>query len=143
MQFINSPQYGPFKQKVGTLIEDIAIRHFIPSPFPPSIPSRAPCTEVATFYNVTTEFASRVQAFVEAVEEGKPDGYLGFSHGPVVEEIAKMEGDTKGNAHVLLMGWESKEKHMAFRETTLFKENIPLLREGHGGVNMVSYVLSL
>jgi heme-degrading monooxygenase HmoA len=66
------------------------------------------------------------------------EGYLGHAYGPVVEEIEKEEGAGMGKAVVLCIGWESKERHMAFRETESFKENIHFLREGVTGAELVS-----
>lgn len=48
----------------------------------------------------------------------------------------------KGKAVVLVIGWESKEAHLAFRETDTFKENIHFLRQGMGGAEMVSLMVS-
>jgi heme-degrading monooxygenase HmoA len=46
------------------------------------------------------------------------------------------EGVKQGSAVVGLLGWDSKEAHMAFRETELFKENVHLLREKNGGIEL-------
>jgi hypothetical protein len=35
-----------------------------------------------------------------------------------------------------VVGWTSKEEHMKFRETDLFKNNIQLLREGVGSAEV-------
>ena len=59
-------------------------------------------------------------------------------YGPVVEEVEKEEGAGKGKAVVLCIGWESREKHMAFRETETFAKNIHFLREGVKGTEIVS-----
>lgn len=36
----------------------------------------------------------------------------------------------------LCIGWTSKDAHMRFRETELFKKNIGLLREGVGSAEV-------
>lgn len=74
---------------------------------------------------------------------GTPDGVLGAAFGETVEDdVVKHAGqgqDVKGGkAVVLLIGWASKEKHMEFRETETFAENIGLLREKCTGAEMVS-----
>jgi len=37
----------------------------------------------------------------------------------------------------LLVGWASREVHLQFRETALFKENIWLMREKNAGAVLV------
>ena len=54
------------------------------------------------------------------------DGYLDYAVG-ITHETLEKEG-VKGKAAVLLIGWQSREAHMAFRETQSFKDNIHLLR---------------
>ncbi len=39
---------------------------------------------------------------------------------------------------MLLIGWESKEAHLRFRETEVFKKHIYLLREKTTGAEVVS-----
>jgi hypothetical protein len=73
-----------------------------------------------------------------AAAGGDVKGYLGHAFGLVVEEIEKEEGSGKGKAVVLCIGWESRDAHMAFRETETFAKNIHLLREGMKGAEMVS-----
>lgn len=56
-----------------------------------------------------------------------------------MKKHAEQDGLGEGsNALVLFIGWESKEKHLEFRETEQFKRNVGLLREGAEGVEMVS-----
>jgi len=74
---------------------------------------------------------------MQAVDKKRPDGYFGYAFGETVEEIAK-DGGKDGKAVILWIGWESKEKHMEFRQTEVFKENIRLLREYNGGATVVS-----
>jgi heme-degrading monooxygenase HmoA len=87
---------------------------------------------------------SNVEKFVKVVEETKGEGYLGVAYGETMEDVKKhadqgKDGVKEGKAVVLLIGWESKELHMKFRETDTFKENIHFLREKTGGVEMVSF----
>jgi len=108
---------------------------------PPSIIGRASCTEVATFFKVDDTFLENVEKFANALEEGKPEGYYGAAYGKVIEKIVKhgdiaKNDEEPSNAVVLLIGWESKEVHLKFRDTALFKENIGFLREKNGGAEM-------
>lgn len=94
-------------------------------------------TEVATFYGTSDQsrFLANVGRFIEATKNDIP-GAQGHIVGSTVEEIAKRDGTSKGKAVVLAIAWESKEKHMAFRETATFKDNIHHLRDGMTGVEM-------
>lgn len=137
-KFINSPEYGPFNEKLGEIMDGAALHHIEMRPFPPNILTKAPCVEVATFYNVEEGFIQNLNAFSQAVDTGKPKGFVGYATGEVVEQITRpRDGSQEGKAAVLLFGWESKEKHMEFRETELFAKHIGLLREKNGGVEMV------
>jgi hypothetical protein len=87
-----------------------------------------------------------LKEFVKRLGREKVDGYLGCAFGEVKEKIVRHEnvgneGVEKGNAVVLLTGWESLEMHTRFEETGWFKENIGLLREGRGGVESVSFIM--
>ncbi len=42
----------------------------------------------------------------------------------------------EGKAVTALLGWRSKEDHLKFRETELFKENIGLMREKTRGAEL-------
>ncbi|KAI9642241.1 hypothetical protein NHQ30_009043 [Ciborinia camelliae] len=72
--------------------------------------------------------------------EEKIAGFLGvIDYGEVVEKIAKNKEageEEKGKAVVLMLGWESREAHMAFRETREYKDHIGLLRKGTSGAEM-------
>lgn len=61
-------------------------------------------------------------------------GVLIHPTGEIVEEL-EWKGK-KGNAVKLLIGWTSKDEHMKFRDSQVFKDNIGLLREGNGGIEM-------
>ncbi len=111
--------------------------HFAPKPFPPLVLAMAPVIEIATFFHTEDFFLSNVDKFMTATSPHM-EGYLGHAAGPVIEEIEKEGGAGKGKAVVLCIGWESKERHMAFRETETFKRNIHFLREGMKGSEMVS-----
>jgi hypothetical protein len=50
------------------------------------------------------------------------------------EEIEK--DSVKGKGAVLLIGWQSRQEHMDFREKETFKKNIQLLRQNAKGIEM-------
>jgi len=130
LKFMNSPAYGPFGNRLGSILSSPPyLHHFEPTPFPPSILGTAPVIEMATFYGTEPSFLSNVEKFMDSLK-GKAPGYVGHAFGPVVEEIEKTEGEGKSKAVMLCIGWESKELHLKFRETEAFKENIHYLREG-------------
>jgi hypothetical protein len=84
-----------------------------------------------------------VAKFAKVIDEGRPEGYHGVAYGAVMEEIVRpaeqgKAGVRPGRACVILIGWETVELHMEFRESVLFKENIALLRTGTSGSVMVS-----
>lgn len=133
-----SPDYGAFASNLDKLMTKAPyFFHFTPTPFPPTILGTAPVIEIVTFFQTEDFFLSNVEKFMAAMSP-HAEGYLGHVYGPVIEEIEEEEGAGKGKAVVLCIGWESREKHMAFRETETFVKNIPLLREGMKGGEMVS-----
>jgi hypothetical protein len=135
---MSSPEYGPFKSKLSSIMENVHLHHVTPKQFPPSILGAAPCTEMATFYECQPPFFENVERFAQKLVDGNPKGYHGLAYGQVVETIKKDGSGREGNAVVLWIGWDSKEMHMKFRETDLFKENIQLLRVENNGAEMVS-----
>jgi heme-degrading monooxygenase HmoA len=137
--FINSPSYGPFKARLASLMESVHLHH-IPQPDTKLI-GRAPVTEVATFHDAEPGMLENVEKVATTLEKNKPEGFHGAIYGKVIEEIVRHKDAGKkdvegGEAVVLLIGWDSKEAHLKFRETELFKENIWLLREKNGGSEM-------
>lgn len=116
------------------------------TPHPPSSSSSSaalgaphtPVTEVLTCYFESDEngskadgFESRFDKFIASISGG---GFKGAARGWVVEEV-EYKGE-KRRAFVGLVGWESVEAHMAFRETEAFRENIPLLRQEALGMEL-------
>ena len=120
-------------------MEDVHIHH-ITQPDTQLLGS-APVMEVATFHEVEPGMLSNIEKFAAAMEKEKPNGYHGGVIGQVLEKIVRHKDvgkeDVKpGDAIVILAGWDSKETHLEFRETELFKENIGLLREKNGGAEV-------
>lgn len=96
----------------------------------------APVTEVATFYFDGAPPSGYIDEVIKLgkVLEEKADGFLGIAIGITHEEIER-EG-VRGKASVASIGWESVEKHMAFRTTPEFKDNIHLLRSNAKKIEM-------
>jgi len=140
-KFIASPAYQPFTAHLSTIMTSVHFHHAPFTPHPLTLLTSAPCIEVATFYNAAPDFVGNVEKFASALKEGKPEGYFGATYGKVLEEdVVKHKDVGQGvggaKAVVLLIGWESREVHLQFRETPLFKENIGLLREKNGGAEL-------
>ncbi|KAK0937109.1 hypothetical protein LTR29_011318 [Friedmanniomyces endolithicus] len=135
--FMKSDSYGPFGKKLGAIIDgDISIVH---ADFKPegalTKAFSAPVTEVATFYfndAPPSDYVETVGKMDKALHG--VDGYLGLAIGITHETVE--EGEIKGKAAVAAIGWQSKEAHMAFRETQSFKDNIHLLRSSSKKVTM-------
>ncbi|KAI5361325.1 hypothetical protein Slin14017_G080580 [Septoria linicola] len=100
----------------------------------------APVTEVATFYfggDAPEGYLDGVLKFRNVINSEGSDGFLGAAAGVTHEDTVKSPKDGhEGKAAVLAIGWESVEKHMAFRETKTFKDNIHYLRNGAKEVEM-------
>lgn len=138
-KFMEAPAYGPFKKNLAMIMDNVHLHHIHSAP--PSVIGRAPCTEVATFFHCEDSFLENVEKFSKMLDQGRPEGYYGAAYGRVIEKIVKhgdisKEDVAQSEAVVLLIGWESKEIHLKFRDATLFKENIGLLREKNGGAEV-------
>lgn len=151
--FIASPEYIPFTAQARHLFSSISFFHFLPTSALHHALPRATVTEVARFFNTSASFSARVQEFADRVEKGRPEGWKGIAHGVTVEDMARLvtrggeEEENDGElelggrgkkGHVLLIGWQSKEAHLRFKETALFKSIVGLLEKGNSGVEMVS-----
>lgn len=133
------PEYIPFVERLGSIMEGVHLHHFLPTPSPPSVLGTAPVIEFATFYDAAPDFKSSLEKFIKAVDN--PEGTAGHAYGETLEEVSKHadgEEGKKAKAVVLTIGWESVDAHMKFRETEKFKSNVGLIRGNHGGAEMVS-----
>jgi hypothetical protein len=125
-------------------MEDVHLFHITPTPFPPAILSQAPVIEFCAFYCPEPSFLASMGKFVGILDgkKGEIEGYYGASYGESVEEgVVKhaeqgTEGVQEGKAVAAFIGWESKEAHLKFRETEIFKENIGLLRGNNRGAEV-------
>lgn len=96
----------------------------------------APITEIATFYFDSQPNSDWLANAAKAAEWLRKDakGFSDIAYG-ITHEVVEYQG-VKGKAAVIAVGWESKEAHMAFRETETFAENIGLLRGDSKAVEM-------
>jgi hypothetical protein len=69
----------------------------------------APILEVATLYGPQGEFSKMISNFGSKLT--KSDGFLGISHGDVIEKISEDEAGEKTSAYVTVLGWTSVEAH--------------------------------
>ncbi|KAI9673972.1 MAG: hypothetical protein M1817_002178 [Caeruleum heppii] len=108
-------------------------------------PFTAPIIELVTFYfprsispSAQKDFSALFQSFVAILRDENVPG----SHGEVsgwVEDGIHYEGqeEEKERAFVAVLGWDSIEAHMRFRDTEAFKRGIKGLREASERVTMV------
>lgn len=106
------------------------------TPHPPSVAAETTtsvqrsspgATEVATFFLDPSTSDFDAQAFEEAVWKfmteavEKADGFMSTAGGWIVEEVEHEKAGGKAKGYFLLVGWQSVEKHMEFRDTEAFK----------------------
>ncbi|OQO01726.1 hypothetical protein B0A48_12763 [Cryoendolithus antarcticus] len=137
-KFQGSESYGPFQKKFGQILASKpTIVHVDFEPYSSVATALgAPCTEVASFYFNGTPPKSYVSDAlkIEPVLKQHAAGYIGGALGVSYEELER--DGVKGQVGVLVLGWESKAKHMEFRETSAFRENIGMLRGESKGIEM-------
>lgn len=142
--FMATEEYKPFLNRfLGIVGGDLSLIH---ADLEPSGELQkaisAPVTEVATFYfgsdGAPEGYLEGVEKFKKIMEKEKSDGYIAGAIGLTVEDNVKSPAkeDVEGKAAVLIIGWESVEKHMQFRETATFKDNIHYLRNGAKDIEM-------
>jgi hypothetical protein len=84
----------------------------------------------------------RLQQFADACLSGKPIKPDAINIGWGVENDFPVRDDEEGRKGSLLtamVGWQSVDTHMAFRETDTFKDNIHLLRAIDGALKMTMF----
>lgn len=138
---MQSNVYPPFLQRFMSLVDNKDEMSMIHADLKPdgavARTLSAPVTEVATLYfdgGPPSNYMEGGMEFIQAVEDSNSDGYMGAAIGLTYEEIER-EG-VKGKGVVLCIGWESVDKHKAFRETPTFKEHIQKFRQGAAKVEM-------
>lgn len=138
-KFIASPVYGPFGKHLMTIVDGpLTLYHANLTPHPATaaaLGTASPVTEVLTCYFEKEDdgFESKVNRLFKAVSENA-EGFKGAAGGWVIEDVEYQE--KKGKAYLGVLGWESVEAHMKFRETQAFKDNIHLLREDPLGMDV-------
>lgn len=59
-------------------------------------------------------------------------------------EFKTLQGETlKGKCYVCLIGWESVQHHLDFRQTEAFKTHMPDVRKHISGVEVVRFSLTV
>ena len=135
--FTKSPVYGPFEKNLSSILDgSVIMRHATLDPHPPSNAvgnTSAPVTEVLYAYldGRDETYESNAKKFGEILVS-KSDACKGVSTGWVRELLAapNVDASDKKDVFILLVGWESKEKHMEFRGSKDFQDNIHLIRKG-------------
>ncbi|KAL9095487.1 MAG: hypothetical protein Q9165_002358 [Trypethelium subeluteriae] len=140
--FEASPGYKPFLERLGPLCDGPA--HIVHYPFRDRAAAarafEAPATEFATMYiragdaEAREALEKRVGHLFDVFWESKAGGWQGGTWGWGEEEV-ELEGlgeggeKGKGKACLVVMGWDSKEAHEAYRGTEAFKGAIAPVRE--------------
>jgi heme-degrading monooxygenase HmoA len=130
VKFTKSDEYGPFMQKLGeTTMAGMPNLHHVCFSTPVAKAAVAPITEMLTLYFTAdvekSSFESIWERFVDVMSKNSV-GYLGSTGGWVVEDLT-YDGQP-GKAYVAVVGWESFQAHMAYRETQAFKDTISEVR---------------
>jgi hypothetical protein len=136
---MNAPYYEPFKSGLTSIMQDVHLHHITQPDI--KLLGLAPVVEFANFYDVEPTMLSNVENLAAALEKAKPKRFHGIVYGEVMEKIVRprdvgKEDIKPGSAIVGMIGWDSKDAYLAFRETELFKKNIGLLREKNGGAEI-------
>ena len=135
--FMNSAIYGPFIKRLVSLLDGpIDMKHASFDAHPPSKAvgkSTAPVTELllAFLSSKDESYAVNASKFGKLTEDNA-EGCKGVCTGWVREQVEheKFGQGQKGFVYAFVIGWESKEVHLAYRETSAFKDSISLIREG-------------
>jgi len=134
-KFIDSAPYSPFVKKLqDNFVTDLSLHHAFLPPRKTGLLTSAPCIELATFYGIEEGCMENIREFEQ---KAVAEGCHGMVYGETMEEISKEDGGEKAKAAILCIGWDSREKHMEYRESKNFKENIALLRVKNKGASVV------
>jgi len=110
--------------------------HFTPHPPTEALSDHVSgATEILTAYFPSDyseadqkTFDDNIRKLVAVVEKEAGTSHKASAGGWVVEELEIPGTSEKGKAYQALIGWQSMEAHMEFRNNKTFQENIPLLR---------------
>jgi quinol monooxygenase YgiN len=146
--FENSPAYQPFLEGTLQIASVVADIYHVPfEPFPPMVldnqGGKTAVAEVCHAYLPADismvqqqEILTTSQQFIDLVKQSAKGLSGETAHGFAQEDI-EFQGE-KCRALLLILGWDSIEAHMAYRDTEGFAEAIPLLRgmPGLKGIQM-------
>lgn len=140
--FMSSSAYGPFIKKFEAIMTGVDLYHADLFVGHIARTARSAVVEFAQFYVPTDYDADKkkqtLQQCLDTVTKDAPkDSGIGEpAIGWSVEERDNEKSNGKAKVAVLLVGWDSVDAHVAFRELPVFKDNIGLLREGVQGADV-------
>jgi hypothetical protein len=153
-KFMASEIYGPFGEKLTSILDGVeGVYHAHMNPHPPSAAlaeTSSPATELLTAYfpkDYSTaqmdKFSADFETLAKNIEAGGEGYFVTGTGGWCVEdEITNpANAEMKGKAFFAAIGWKSVQRHLDFRSTDTFKDNIHLLRGADGllGVHVEHY----
>ncbi|KKY22354.1 putative Protein of unknown function DUF3328 [Diplodia seriata] len=148
--FQRSPAYAPFLANITSLLASPPrlTHHAFSSSTTTldAVTTAAPVTELVSFYFPPTyrtdDFVAPWDEFARVAAE-RAEGLRGSAAAWADEddvEHASLKkdgaGEGRGRLFLALIGWESVDAHMAYRDTAAFKESIVKLRALVSGVEM-------
>ncbi|KAK8196901.1 hypothetical protein IWZ00DRAFT_181585 [Phyllosticta capitalensis] len=146
-RFMAAPAYTPFFNNIKGIMSPTAapiLTHHALAPDASAASSTAaPVTELVSFYFapdfVNADFDAPVAAFADAAA-AHAKGLHAYTAGWAVEEDVEhaslAEAGGKGKLWLLVVGWDSIDAHMAYRQTQAFRDTIGGLRAKSSGVEM-------
>jgi hypothetical protein len=101
----------------------------------------APVVEMLTLYFSTSvdqeNFEKTWKSFAQVADENAK-GYVGSTTGWIVEALEHEKVVGKARGFNAVIGWESVDAHMKYRDTEAFKGSIGSLREAATALSVVS-----
>lgn len=142
--FMDSPAYPAFAEGVFQLASALTITYHVPfEPFPPTVlendggRGKTAVAEVCHAYFpadislvLQQDALARMNKFIDLTKQ-TAKGFSGEAACGIVQEELEFKGE-KCRALVLVLGWDSVDAHMAFRDTEDFANSIPLMRGMEG-----------
>ncbi len=109
--------------------------HAALTPFPPRqalSKVHSPVTEIVTFYFAADfpetshdKISSDTETFRNAL--GAPGGCNASAGGWVLEQVDLPDGQGKGKAFVMVIGWDSVDAHTKFLQDPIVQKHVPLI----------------